>query len=215
MHIGSHYKLKEFLRWTRHAVFWLLIIATVPTVIYEITGWQWMGIPWVPVALVGTAAAFIAGFRNTQTYNRTWEARMIWGAIVNSSRTWGIMVKDFVRNNNLAEEKQIHQQLIYRHIAWLTALRFQLRESKSWENVKTKPYNIEYSQHYKIPEWESNLADELRAYLSEEERQYVLEKKNRATQILALQSKQLKELHITKDIDALCYVEMENVLKDF
>jgi putative membrane protein len=81
--------------------------------------------------------------------------------------------------------------------------------------VKTKPYNIEYSQHYKIPEWESNLVDELRAYLSEEERQYVLEKKNRATQILALQSKQLKELHITKDIDALCYVEMENVLKDF
>ncbi len=32
---------------------------------------------------------FIAGFRNTQTYNRLWEARQIWGAITNSSRTWG------------------------------------------------------------------------------------------------------------------------------
>ena len=81
MHTGSHYKIKTFLFWTRRAIFQLLIIATVPTVLYAVFDFTWLRIPWVPVALVGTAAAFIAGFKNTQTYGRLWEARMIWGLL--------------------------------------------------------------------------------------------------------------------------------------
>jgi len=45
-----------------------------------------------------------------------------------------------------------------------------LREVKSGENVKTKSYNREYLQYYKVPEWESNLDDELKIFLMEEER---------------------------------------------
>lgn len=97
MHSGSHYKLKEFLLWTRRDVFKLILIATIPTVLYQVVDLKWIAIPWVPVALIGTAAAFIVGFKNTQTYNRLWEARQIWGGIVNTSRTWGIMSKDFVQ----------------------------------------------------------------------------------------------------------------------
>jgi putative membrane protein len=37
---------------------------------------------WTAVALLGTASAFIVGFKNVQTYNRSWEARQIWGNIV-------------------------------------------------------------------------------------------------------------------------------------
>ncbi len=72
----------------------------------------------MPVALVGTGAAFIVGFKNMQTYNRMWEARIIWGGIATPAVPGVIsMVKDFVRSANRQEALQFHRTLIYRHIA--------------------------------------------------------------------------------------------------
>jgi len=95
MHSGKSYKFSEFLLWTRRNIYWLLLIGILPVVLYELAGLKWLAIPWTVVALLGTATAFIVGFKNTQTYNRTWEARQIWGAILNSSRAWGSMSRDF------------------------------------------------------------------------------------------------------------------------
>ncbi|MBX2937113.1 MAG: hypothetical protein M9903_02750 [Saprospiraceae bacterium] len=189
----------------------MLLLSILPTALFYFLGWNWLAIPWVPVALIGTATAFISGFKNTQTYNRTWEARQIYGSIINSSRTLGIMTKDFVRGDN---EKELHKEILYRHFAWLTALRFQLRETKSWENVKTKSYNREYLKYYNVPEWESSLDEELKSFLPENERQYILSTKNRATQILAQQSERLKELNKQGIITDFNYVAFENQLKD-
>ena len=55
-------------------------------------------IPIFALSVIGTAVAFYAGFKNNQTYVRMWEARKIWGGIVNDSRSWGIMVDGFVSN---------------------------------------------------------------------------------------------------------------------
>lgn len=216
MHIGSHYKLVEFLLWTRRDIYWLILVAAIPTVLYKLAGWDWLVLPWVPIAMIGTAAAFLVGFKNTQTYNRLWEARQIWGGIVNVSRAWGIMVKDYVRDPNATPEQlhEIHKTLIYRHIGWLTALRFQLREKRGWENTD-KPYNREYQNFYDIPERNSNLSDELKPFVTPEEHTYILSKKNRATQLIALQSKHLRELSESGLLDNIRYVEMENLLKDF
>ena len=216
MHAGSHYKINQFLIWTSRNIIWLTIIATAATVLYAVFGFEWLAIPWQPVALVGTAAAFIAGFKNTQTYNRLWEARKIWGAIINDSRTWGLMAKDFVVNLNdkNKELKPIHKRLIYRHFAWLTALRFQLREPQPWENTN-KPYFRKFLKYYSVPEWETQLQEEIKGFLSEADLNYVLKKKNRATQLLSLQSVDLRELRKEKLIDAYPYVEMENMLKMF
>lgn len=192
----------------------MLILSVIPTLLFYFLGWKWLAIPWVPVALLGTATAFISGFKNTQTYNRTWEARQVYGAIINNSRAFGIMTKDFIRSEDKVLEKQFHQQIIYRHFAWLTALRFQLREIKSWENIKTKSYNREYLQYYKVPEWEGSLDDELKDFLNEDERQYILSTKNRATQIITLQSSQLKKLNEEGKISDYNYVALENQLKE-
>src|SRR3989337_1131299 len=134
MHAGRQYGIKEFLLWTRRDTFWIVLWAIIPTILYETLNWKWLVIPWLPIALIGTAAAFIIGFKNNATYDRLWEARQIWGAIVNLSRTWGIMVRDFVTDKHVLqpmskeELRSIHKKMIYRHIAWLTALRFQLRQ---------------------------------------------------------------------------------------
>jgi putative membrane protein len=145
MHTGKSYKLFQFLAWTRRDIYRLLIIGTVPVVLYQVAGLKWLSIPWTVVALLGTATAFIVGFKNTQTYNRTWEARQIWGEIVNASRFWGTMCRDFISN---PEKTKL---LIYRHLAWLTILRYQMREKKIWEN-QDKHYNAEYKKYYGVPE---------------------------------------------------------------
>ncbi|AZA53997.1 bestrophin family protein [Chryseobacterium sp. G0201] len=214
MNISSHYKLRHFIPWTRVKIYKMLILSIIPTLLFYFLDWKWLAIPWVPVALLGTATAFISGFKNTQTYNRTWEARQVYGAIINNSRAFGIMTKDFIRSEDKVLEKQLHQQIIHRHFAWLTALRFQLREIKSWENIKTKSYNREYLKYYKVPEWESNLDEELNSFLSKEEFQYILSTKNQATQIIALQSSELKKLNEEGNISDYNYIALENQLKE-
>jgi ion channel-forming bestrophin family protein len=208
MHIGRSYKLLEFLVWTRRDIYRLIVIGVVPVILYHEAGLKWLAIPWMTVALLGTATAFIVGFKNTQTYNRTWEARQIWGEIVNNSRSWGIVSRDFL--NDPAKSKL----LIYRHLAWLTVMRYQMREKRVWENIRKK-YNSEYQKKYSIPENEVPLETELSKYLSAEELKYILSTKSKATQIISLQSKTLKELYANQEIVVLQLVEMQRTIKEF
>jgi putative membrane protein len=71
MYTGKSYKLSEFLNWTRRDIYVLIVLGVVPVVAYQIGSMKWLGIPWTVVALLGTATAFIVGFKNLQTYNRT------------------------------------------------------------------------------------------------------------------------------------------------
>jgi ion channel-forming bestrophin family protein len=213
MNAGQRYGLTQFLFWTRRDLYWLLLLGGIPVILYEFLGITWIAIPWVPIAMVGTAAAFIVGFKNTQTYNRLWEARQIYGTILNLTRTWGIMVRDYIesKDNDISPEQH---ELIMRHIAWLTAMRYQLREPRAWENME-KSYNAEYLNYYKIPERETSLENELSKYLSPEDLAYVLTKKNRAAQLLAMQSAQLKVLYGQGLTDTLRFIELGKLLKDF
>ncbi len=208
MHAGTSYKFSEFILWTRRNIYWLIVVGLIPTILYKVFHLTWVALPWRVAALLGTATAFLVGFKNTQTYNRTWEARQIWGAILNVSRTWGVYSRDFV------SDKEISKELIYRHFAWLTALRYQLRESRTWETA-SKVYNSEYQAFYTIPERESSLDEELKKYISEEEREYILRTKNRAVQLISLQSKTVKQLYDLKKIDGFQYAEMQAIIKDF
>lgn len=208
MHSGKAYKFSEFLIWTRRNIYKTLIISIFPVVLYQIVGLKWLAIPWTVVALLGTATAFLVGFKNTQTYNRTWEARQIWGAILNSSRFFGTMSRDFINNPGITKE------LVYRHFAWLTALRYAMRDSRVWE-TSGNAYNEEYKEYYIIPEKETPLETELEKYLSAAELKYILTTKNKATQIMSLQSKTIKGLFTNKEIDSNQYVEMQRMVKDF
>ncbi|PBQ31392.1 multidrug transporter [Sphingobacteriaceae bacterium] len=206
MHAGRRFTFTEVIIWTRRDTYNFIIVSLIPTSLYYFFNIKWLVIPWVAIALVGTAAAFVVGFKNTQTYNRLWEARQIWGSIVNSSRAWSILAKDTVKT-----DKAEIQILIYRHLAWLTALRFQMREPRAWENM-TLASNLEYAHFYKVPEKEQNLEEELKKFLSEEELIYILGKKNKATQIIALQSSHLRRLKEANKISELDFVELEQIL---
>ncbi len=221
MHTGNTYTFKEVLIWTRRDIYMLLVIATIPVVLYKVLGWTWLALPWLPIALLGTAVAFVVGFKNNASYDRMWEARRIWGSIVNGSRSWGIMVKDYVTNTHaqkpIAEDelKSIHLELYNRHFAWLTALRYQLREAKAWEAIY-KVHNQEYKNRwFKVDEHEHKLADALKPYLSEMEYNVVMQKTNKAAQVIALQSSHLKRLKESGFIEDFRHMELEKMLIDF
>lgn len=221
MHVGRGYTFEEVIKWTRRDIIQLLIVAAVPTILFILFRWKWLQLPWLPIALIGTAVSFVVGFKNNATYDRLWEARRIWGSITNNSRTWGIMVRDYVTNqhakNKLTNEelKTIHLELYNRHFAWLTALRFQLREGKPWEAINLK-HNQEYkNKFFTVEEHNKQLPEVLKNYLSEEEFQIVMSKSNKAAQILSLQSVQLKKLLEQGLIEDFRHMELEKIIVEF
>lgn len=217
MHIGRRYTVREFLVWTRRDSYWLLAIASVPTALYAVAGWTWLAVPWVPVGLVGTTAAFIVGFRNNATYARAWEARQIYGAIVNTSRAWAMLVRDFIHSGPTLsddEARVVRTVLVHRHIAWLTALRFQLRQPRPWEAM-TLRHNREYrDKWFTVAELDGNLGSELAPLLSPDEAAYVMGKSNRATHLVALSSRQLADLSARGVLEPNHHVAMAQLLID-
>src|SRR3954453_22182477 len=186
MHTGRYYSLMDVATWTRRETGMFVLISGALTALYALADWTWLMLPWQPVAVIGTAVAFITGFKNNASYGRLWEARQAWGAIVNASRTFGILVLDFI------PDQSARTRILYRHFAWLTALRYQLREPRTWESMH-KPSNVEYRRKYKVPEWEGSLESELAVLLDETECSYIRKRKNRGAQLLELQSEDLRK----------------------
>ena len=101
MYVRKNFTFKGIMQFSGIHLIWLTIWATLVPLFIEFLhsqDIQAFKVPWLPVSLVGTAVAFYVGFKNNSSYDRLWEARKIWGAIVNSSRMWGATVKSFVTN---------------------------------------------------------------------------------------------------------------------
>ena len=162
----------------------------------------------------------MVGFQNNAAYDHIWEARKIWGAIVNTSRTWGMKIQDMVNNNHTNnplsknEIKEHKRVLIYRHIAWMTALRYSMRQRKSWESSHLSKSNRKWMDMLHIPERISSLEDNLMMYLSDEENNYVMSKNNKQTALLYLQSKHIAQLKDQGAIWEFSFLELENVLEE-
>ena len=187
MHVGKSYKLPEFLAWTRRTIYVLIVLSVTPVALYQLAGLKWLAIPWGIVFLLGATVALSAGFKNAQAYNRLQEALQVWESIVASSRMWGAMCRDYVADTDHA------RQLVYRHLAWLTALRHQMRDVKAWETMG-QAQNVEYQRRYAIQEREQTLEPERIRYLPSGETDEVLMSNSRALRVLALQSRQMNKL---------------------
>ncbi|MEN4760955.1 bestrophin family ion channel [Chryseobacterium sp. C39-AII1] len=209
MHSGKRFGAREFAVWTKRSILWLTVLSSIPTILYFL-GCTFLSFPWQPIAIMGTAVAFIVGFKNNASYSRLWEARQIYGAIINDSRSFGYILRDSLSSKNSGKVKE----MFLRHYAWLTALRFQLRETRTWENMDTAQFD-EYARKYDIPERLSKLDEELKNYLSESELQYILSKKNRATQLMASQSRALSEAYANGEINDFQWTQINQQLIKF
>ena len=218
MYIGKRYPFWGLINWSKKYIVIFLIIDIVPVVLFKSLDWNWLVIPWQPISLIGIAVSFYLGFKNNSSYDRLWEARKIWGGIVNSSRSFTIMTRDYITNEhtkeNLSEKELnvIHKRIIYRHIAWLKALTYQLRIPKEWEHTAKVESLLrkEGGIHHDKAHFEK-----LKEYLSKEEYDYLMTRGNKASHIISLQSKDLLALKLSGGIEDFRHMELEKMLKEF
>ena len=103
------------------------------------------GKPDIPIsipAFLGTAISILLSFKLSQSYDRWWEARKVWGMIVNDSRTLVMQLLAFVDKGYLQEVKQIGR----RQVAWCYGLSNSLRKLNPLEVMK--PYLSADDQRY-------------------------------------------------------------------
>lgn len=223
MYTRRIFPVKGVIKWTRRHIVLFLFLALIPVILFDIFGLKWLHVPWLPLGVLGTAVAFIVSFKNNASYDRLWEARKIWGGIVNASRSWTIMVKDFITNAHAVEKASVSEiqdmkrELVHRHIAWLTALRYQLRKDKPWEmHLKSAKSNKEFrASQYRVCEDEIPYEEAVKPYISNEEYKVLLAKGNQASQLLGIQSERLKELRSDGFIEDFRHMEMANMLVEF
>ncbi|MTI29912.1 bestrophin family protein [Xanthovirga aplysinae] len=216
---------RSLIKWTGHHMVWLIIMMGTIASLYNINLIS-ITIPWLPVSVIGTAVAFYVGFKNNQAYDRMWEARKIWGGIVNDSRSWGMMVDGYITNlftqKKVMEEglHQIKRRLIYRHIAWLYAHRSQLLVATPWEHISQgglmgRTAKI-YQERFGIGLIDDEITrSELKQFLPEDEHDRLIASVNTATQIINEQSRDLTKLREKDIIDDFRHMEMENILRGF
>ncbi|TCC87920.1 hypothetical protein EZ428_19495 [Pedobacter frigiditerrae] len=216
---------RKLWKWSAHHIAWLLLGATAITLLYKF-GLIDFYIPWLPVSVIGTAVAFYVGFKNNAAYDRMWEARKVWGAIVNNSRAWGSYVNNFVSNlfrkEKISEEdlQAIKKRLLYRHIGWVYALRNQLLQVAPWEHAAQRGTIGKTAKKYQRNDGVGLLDDDitsnaLKRYLPENEYKKLISYKTPATQIIDYQGKDLVELRSDYTIDDFRHIELQKILYSF
>ena len=212
------YSTKQMIWWTRFETLLFILIISIWVALFYFFDLRWLRIPWTPLALIGTAVAFVIGFQNNSAYGRIWEARKIWGGIVNTSRTFGMFIQDMITNEytETAVDDAILQReiktLTYRHIAWMTALRHAMREPKPWETTVNHKTNQEWN--FRPPEKDATLEVDIKPYISASDFEYIMSKNNKQTALLYLQSHHLRELKEQHVIWEFSFLELEGVMQE-
>lgn len=129
----------------------------------------------IPVGFFGAILSVFLAFRNNNSYGRWWEARQLWGDLVNSSRQFGMQVMTLIapQDPNYSTEREgekiqgLHAEIINRHLACINLFRMQLRE------------DVNFTQ--------------IRHYLNEADQKRVSHSINPGTQLLLAQGERLKD----------------------
>jgi putative membrane protein len=135
----------------------------------------------IPMFL-GTAISVLLSFKMSQSYDRWWEARKVWGSIVNDSRNLVIQLQTFLNR----DQASIIRTMAYRQIAWCYCLGQSLRGLAPLDN--------------------------LHQYLSKEDMEVLKSHTNKPLAIVQLNAKDLQQLKESGELDSFTYVQLNNTL---
>ena len=172
-----------------------------------------LGVPFLPLSTIGIAVAFYIGFKNAQSYDRLWEGRKIWGAIVNDSRAWANQVLSFVTDAHSETKLRpvklnaITTRLVRRQLAWINALRIQLRATTIFDRK-----NMSHTPDFKLSN-DRDCTQSISTHLEASEYRNLLDKANGATHLLRNQSADLKQLQEQGLIDDFRHMSMMDTIR--
>ncbi|TGE08081.1 bestrophin family protein [Hymenobacter fodinae] len=144
-------------------------------------------IPLIPLQLptvLGGSISLLLAFKISQSYDRWWEARKVWGAITNDSRTLVLQVRTFVADGAALPSELSIQAITYRQIAWCYSLGQALRG--------LDPMHC------------------LDEFLSEPELAYIQGHANKPLALLDLHANQIKQLYQREAINSFQQVQLDD-----
>ncbi|MFK7999689.1 MAG: bestrophin family protein [Polyangiales bacterium] len=181
--------------------------------LYAIAGFEWMRIPFTPLSVMGIAVSFYAGFKNNSAYDRFWEGRKIWGGVVNESRSWANAVVSYVLPGDESETAhEVRRALIYRQLAWINALRVQLRSTSRFHDKPhraTRERLIRHKDHMRN-DWRK----ELSPFVPADELDDLEAKANGATHLVSQQGKALAKMVKEGSLDLFHQIDMMAILRE-
>lgn len=121
-----------FIREIKSQILFIGIFAVAIGLLDMLPWFQKISLPLNIPALLGTAVSLLLAFRTSQSYERWWEARTVWGAIVNDSRTFVRLIIQFIP---AGDDKTI-KDFAERQIIWTYALGESLRKLPFSEKVQ-------------------------------------------------------------------------------
>lgn len=144
-------------------------------------------IPIAIPAIIGTIISLLLAFKSNQAYDRWWEARIVWGAIVNESRTLVRQMITFYKDPDFSiEASNFKEKFAKRQIAWCYSLGQSLRNDDAIKPIKK--------------------------FLSEEELRFIKNHKHIPNALLVLHAKDLYKTLKEKKITTYQQVEIDNTL---
>ncbi|MEO5976939.1 MAG: bestrophin family ion channel [Chryseolinea sp.] len=165
-----------------------LLVCFVAFVVNEYFLIQYLQLPAIVPTILGTALAFFVGFNNSQAYDRWWEARKIWGALVNDSRSLARQVLHYtseVSTLSAGNLESIRHKFIKRQIGFVYALKENLR------GTTDRKY---------------------RAFMSSDDVATIEKESNKANAILTLHSKDIAALNQAGVIDGFKLLAINEII---
>jgi len=190
MIVTENIKISRILYFTWKNDLFLLLCCVLSFLANEYLISIYLQLPVFVPTLLGTALAFFIGFNNNQAYDRWWEARKIWGGLVNDSRTWarGLLHYTSAPPEEQQAMKDMQKIMVLRHLAFVQALRFNLRGVTD---------------------------DAYKKYLSPQDVQEVEHSANIHNAILELQARDLQYIYDRGYINDFRFMELNRSLTDF
>lgn len=183
-------------------VFWNIRFETLTTFIVAVMVYllhtnkiMEIALPFSIAAILGSALAIFIAFRNQSSYARWWEARTVWGGIINNSRIFARQMIANVDNAvtigkvTKADADLFKKEMLDRQIAFAHCLRLHLRN--------------QYHLH------------EFKHLLSEKEFEQIATMQNRPNVLLYTQGLRIKEAMQKEMLGAFDNISMEPNLATF
>ncbi|AWI24703.1 bestrophin family protein [Flavobacterium pallidum] len=168
-----------------------LILVLLYAVGFSVFHFYYSGVPLnIPIAIpgiLGTIISLLLAFKSNQAYDRWWEARIVWGSIVNDSRSLLRQVIAFYKDQDFSvEANDFRERFAQRQAAWCYSLGQSLRGKDVMKSIKS--------------------------LLEEEELQFVKRHKHVPNALLMLHAKDLTKALEKGKINSFQQVEIDNTL---
>ncbi|WP_207534937.1 bestrophin family protein [Desertivirga arenae] len=174
----------------KNEVVFVTLYSVFIAVMYNTFHFTRISIPIAVPTILGTVISLLLAFKSNQAYDRWWEARTIWGAIVNDSRTLTRQLLTYVDTKyGPSEERAFCEKMAKRQIAWCYSLSRHLRRQDPLKGLEK--------------------------LISAEDLNYIKQYSNIPLALLELQGADLRHAYKLGWINEFQQVELDNTLTRF